>query len=220
MWGPGCPTSTQMPDNDPLNGIPGLGYAPGSGLKVLGLPVGRPGEFDVHESLWAKRIAELETACDALSRVPDPQIQHCLLRQCLDAAKVQYLLRGADWSSDRVFGHIKAADEAILSVVEAMVGLGLPPSARAQVGLPFSEGGCGIRLPSNVAGPARIAGIATYVRSGRTQVGVPSLAHHIVPRDFSHIVACLRRGLGAARRRACNRERRTRKGPQVCGRRM
>ena len=57
-----------------------------AGLKVLGVPVGRPGEVAMHEKLWSKRVAELQGACDTLSGVPDPQLHHCLLRQCLAAA--------------------------------------------------------------------------------------------------------------------------------------
>ena len=94
--------------------------------------------------------------------------------------------------------YVAAADEAILSVVESMVGMGLPSHARAQVGLPFAEGGCGVRLPSNVQGPARVAGIASYIRNGRTQVGVPSMAHHVAPADSLRILAgmCMFVGLG------------------------
>ena len=141
LWGPGCPPRGNFPDADPLGGIPCEGYAVGTGLKVLGVPVGRPGETATHERLWAKRVQDLQGACDTLASVPDPQLQHCLLRQCLDAAKVQFLLRAADSTSGEVSPHVVAADEAILSVVETMIGMGLPPCARSQVSLPFSEGG-------------------------------------------------------------------------------
>ena len=88
------------------------------------------------------------------------------------------------------------ADDAILGVMEAIVGMGLPPQARTQVGLPFSEGGCSLRLARDVRAPARIAAISSYTRTGRTEVGVPALAQHIVPGDFPNIVRTLQDQLG------------------------
>ena len=91
---------------------------------------------------------------------------------------------------------MSAADEAILSVVETMVVAGLPPCARSQVGLPFSEGGRSVRLARDIRAPARIAAIAGYERSGKLEVGVPALARDVVPGDFPHVVRTLQDCLG------------------------
>ena len=88
LWGPGADAVMDLPQGSILRGIPVTPYDLYSGLKVFGVPVGRPGERGIHEAIWLKKVAELRKACTDLIGVPDPQIQHCLLRQCLDAAKV------------------------------------------------------------------------------------------------------------------------------------
>ena len=80
--------------------------------------------------------------------------------------------------------------------MEDVAGCGLPPSAREQAGLPFIEGGCGIRLPSHIRDPARAASVASFMAVGRTQVGLPSQATASPPNDFSAIMTNLVATLG------------------------
>ena len=150
----------------------------------------------MHEAVWLKKVADLRKACTELIGVPDPQIQHCLLRQCLDAAKVQFLLRSAPSDSPSILACVHQADEAIYGVLEAMVGTGLGPQARAQAALPFHQGGCGLRIPSIVRPAARIAGILSYERCGKVVVGVPLVAADVVPDDFPSILRSLQAHLG------------------------
>ena len=93
---------------------------------------------------------------------------------------------------------ITKGDNAIISVVEEMVGGSLGPIAREQAGLPFSEGGCGIRLPSLTRGPARISGILTFQTEGHKRVGTPDLALNITPTDLPDVLQTLQSSLGPA----------------------
>ena len=196
LWGPGAHATAELPDNHPLRHVPVTSYTPDSGLKVLGVPIGRPGEHGFQASTWDRCVARLEDACTQLTGVPDPQVQHTLLRQCLDAAKVQFLLRTTDSSAPPVQDHIARADTAIFNVFEGMIGQGLGPLQRRQVILPFSHGGCGVRLPSDVAAPARIAGLACHLRDGKTRVGVPLLAAGSRAADLGPVILNLQATFG------------------------
>ena len=196
--GPEADDLALTPEDHPIRKVPITEWCLNSELKMLGVPIGRSGEHGFHEALWKKKVTELEVACTELLGVPDPQIQHCLLRQCLDAAKLQFLLRCSSTECPAVQAQVLRADEAILGVAEGMVGTGLNAQARAQVALPFSEGGLGVRIPSDVRPSARAAGIASYVRSGRHTVGVPEVACGVVPEDFPSIIRDLQAVLGPA----------------------
>ena len=197
LWGPGTNDITMFSEDSPLRKVPITAYQAGSGLKVLGIPIGRPGETSFQDALLTKKVSALEDACFQLCGVPDPQLQHCLLRQCLDAVKVQFLLRTTNTKSPYAMQALQKADDAIYSVVEEMAGGGLYDSARAQVALPFSEGGCGVRVPTHLKGPARMAGILDYSISARKGVGVPDLAGDEEPPDFGHTIEILQNTLGA-----------------------
>ena len=66
LWGPGATI-------DEETGIPITHYDEGSGLKVLGIPIGRPGELGFQDTLLQKKIASLEKACEELAGIPDPR---------------------------------------------------------------------------------------------------------------------------------------------------
>ena len=71
-----------------------------------------------------------------------------------------------------------------------------PPMAREQASLPFSEGGCGVRIPSNVQLPARVAALCAYEVTGRTAVGAPSFTHTEPPPDLGPLLTSLTLALG------------------------
>ena len=198
LWGPESAAVSQLPSDHPLRDIPVTPYIAGSGIKLLGIPVGRPGETAFQDDQLAQRVTALATSCDALGALPDPQLQHCLLRQCLDACKLQFTLRTTSTASSQAAKLLAKADDAIVGVVEEMVGGGLGAQSRQQVSLPFAVGGCGVRLPSNVRGPARLAGMAAYLQVGKRQVGVPDLAIGIVPDDAHDIIRHARMVVGEA----------------------
>ena len=196
VWGPGAHLVKASPAGCPLREIPVTPYEAGSGLKVLGVPIGKPGETAFQDKLLQGRVDDLQKTCDHLSLVPDPQIQHVLLRQCLDAAKLQYAMRTTPTCSQEAWSSLTKADAAIFNVVEEMVGGGLDPITRAQVGLPFSQGGCGVRLPTHVRDQARLAGMTAYLQNGRRQVGIPEMALGMLPDDAHAVIAHARGVLG------------------------
>ena len=59
LWGPGVSGVPALPPDAPLRGIPLTPYEVDSGVKVLGVPVGRPGEHGFHEELWRKKVRDL-----------------------------------------------------------------------------------------------------------------------------------------------------------------
>ena len=68
------------------------------------------------------------------------------------------------------------ADETILRGFEDILGCSLPPAQRAQVSLPLSTGGCGLRCPMQVRTAARIAALFTFLTEGASRVGLPEFA--------------------------------------------
>ena len=92
---------------------------------------------------------------------------------------------------------LKRGEEAILGVVEDMVGGGLQEDARKQAALPFFEGGCGIRVPTHVHGPARIPGKVSHLLDGKKRVGVPDITKSMRPPDLTNVLNDLQATLGA-----------------------
>ena len=100
-------------------------------------------------------------------------LAHHLLRQCLDACKVNHLLRATN--AFAVLSDVRRCDGAILGAFEDIVGVGLTPAQRAQAGLPLNVGGCGLRLPSVIVPAARVAALARYYSSSARAVGLPDV---------------------------------------------
>ena len=196
VWGPGSDLVGALPEEHPLRAVPVTPFSNGSGVKMVGVPVGKLGETTFQDACLAKRVVQLESACGKLGALPDPQLQHCLLRQCLDACKLQFSLRTTTTVSSTASGLLQRADETILGVMEEAVGGGLGVAARQQVGLPFAMGGCGVRLPTCVRGPARLAGMAAYLQTGKRLVGVPEVAMGTAPEDAHEVIRQARTTLG------------------------
>ena len=91
LWRPSAPLVKQLCPNIAL--IP---WQPASGLTVLGCPVNFPGTSTYQDSAWSQCLAKMKKATDALGQMSDAQLDHHLLRQCLDACKVNHLLRSTD----------------------------------------------------------------------------------------------------------------------------
>ncbi len=88
MWGPGILDTRcldPMSENDPLLGIQILPVEASSGIQVLGAPIPRPGTTQFVRDREESVEAQNDRACRLVSLFLDTQIQHCLLRYCLDA---------------------------------------------------------------------------------------------------------------------------------------
>ena len=104
----------------------------------------------------------------------DAQLGHHLLRQYLDACKVNHLLRATDcYASD---AGVLAADATLLDAFADLLAYPLPPGAKVQAGLPLSVGGCGLRCPQQVRPAARMAALCGFYAGGADRVGVPPFA--------------------------------------------
>jgi hypothetical protein len=98
IWGPGAPDPRSLDSldpSDPLFGLPIIPFVEGSGVEVLGCPLSKPGSIQFTRDCAESTVAANDAACRLLALFPDSQIQHCLLRFCLDACRVNYLLRVA-----------------------------------------------------------------------------------------------------------------------------
>ena len=88
-----------------------------------------------------------------------------------------HLLRATDcYVSDE---GVRMAECHILDGFEDILGEALPPLQRAQVGLPFSAGGCGLRNPLFVRPAARIAALAAFHTHGAQAVGALEYCRHV-----------------------------------------
>ena len=106
-----------------------------------------------------------------LRQLPDGQRQHGLLGHCLDACKVNHLLRTTHMSRG------KAPVESFSGSLrkDASEGVGASFDARAweQATLPIIHGGLGIRDPVTTREEARIAALTGLTVNAEGAVGVP-----------------------------------------------
>ena len=105
-------------------------------------------------------LANQQRALDRLLLLHDAQVQHALLRHCLDGCKVQWVLRTAP-----ALLHpetLARGDLAIRSAFARIVGSPLSESQWRQACLPMRHGGMGIRTPSNIAAVARVAAMVNW----------------------------------------------------------
>jgi hypothetical protein len=196
IWGPGVtPGGVQSAG---LSDIPAKAFTRNSGVTVLGIPIDAPGGREHTATVWDEALNGLRSACDALSDIPDPQLQHVLLRTCLDACKLQHLLRATECFHEKITTRLVDADSIITGVFEDAVGAPLGLRARVQAALPIRMGGCGIRLPSNVRPAARVAALVSHTLQTGELIGLPRLGITNECSDWPLLLTDLRRQLGEA----------------------
>ena len=188
LWGP---AGHSVPYCDGIQVTP---WEPGHGITVLGTRIAFPGSTDHIDHEWANRLQEIEEKAAILTSLTEKQMAHHLLRHCLDACKVNHLLRSCDPYAG--WDHALQADEVILSAFEDIVGCALTASQRTQACMPFSAGGCGIRSPTSCRAAARMSALLAYLGSGCHTVGVPEYAHSIPSSWVSPLLVDLETSLG------------------------
>ena len=117
-----------MPEQHPLRSVPVSFYGAG-GITVLGTPVDAPGHVPRTQAAWGKAVSGATKILTALRGLPDGQIRHCISRFCLDACKVQHLLRTTPQAAAEVPMH--ELSSALLQTVTDIVGRPLLPIAWA-----------------------------------------------------------------------------------------
>jgi hypothetical protein len=165
LWGPGAAYCTSLAD---VRLVP---WDPKNGITVLGVPINFPGSSTQTSAAWDRATGSLQATLDKVTGLADAQTAHHLLRKCLDACKVNHLLRASDTYACEAQLH--ACDGAITGAFEDLVAHGLTVNQKAQASLPLSVGGCGVRTPTVIRPAARISALATYYTRGRHSVGVP-----------------------------------------------
>jgi hypothetical protein len=98
LWGPGVSTQQILQEHGQslISQVPRVPWAAGSGLRVLGLPIEYPQSISFKREQLRAVMHHLQDACALLGHLGDPQMQHLLLRYCLDACRVMHMLRGMD----------------------------------------------------------------------------------------------------------------------------
>ena len=172
-WGPVQPDGWALgiPADSPLHAIPKVPFTPGSGIKVLGVPVVHPEDDSFGSQCWNDRVKEVRKACSILSQLPDSHVQFTLLRFCLSACKVNDLLRATPLNMATrecsLFSRILRDTFGLIS------GCMVSDVQWRQCCLSIRCGGLGVADPSTTRIPARLASIVDWMSLGRTRIGLP-----------------------------------------------
>ena len=172
LWGPGLHcvggSSPLLPETIQagclLRGVPLVPFARDqekpNGITVLGVPVDAPGCHVMGHQAWRKAVESASRLLRNLRNCPDGQVRHCLMRYCLDACRVNHLMRGAPRASAGEYPDILSNNMYVACA--DLIGCAVPPAAWDQARLPISMGGLGIRDPTQCWAEARIAALANF----------------------------------------------------------
>ena len=138
-------------------------------------------------------MAKQQQALDKLVSLPDAQVQHALLRQCLDACKLQWLLRTSP--ATPFPDTLRCADNALRGAMNEIVGHPLTDLQWRQACLPIRDGRLRVRSPSDVAACARVAAIQNWWARAGTDLGLQDVEHFHFE-DEGIVVATLHAQLG------------------------
>ena len=129
-----------------------LPFVPGSGIRVLGVPVEHPAEDgSFTKALFGKAVTKLETMCSTLTRLPAAHVQYTLLRYCLDSCRLNFLTRCS--SARHIPTLVERADNILRQTLGDVLGTPLTDKQWAQARLPQRHGGLGIGSPVDRATP-------------------------------------------------------------------
>ena len=196
LWGPAFSLDNNgrgsLPPGTPLDSalrqvflVP---YHPDTGLKALGLPVCHPAagpSSAFARVIWGKRLQDARRKCEALALLPEAHVQLTLLRCCLDARKVNDLLRATPLGQA---SDVAASFSALLrDTLGFIIGTPVSDTQWAQATLPARYGGLGIQDPLVSRLAARMAGLTDFVTRAGDVLGLPADFPRI-PADFQ---ACL-----------------------------
>ena len=154
LWGPGAPLGSDnvpclpgfIPPDHPFRQVSVVAFSAQTGLEVLGVPVNYPGAHAKVRQKWLHVVVDLERSCHALSEFPNAQVQLLLLRACLDACKVNHLLRSSNSFVAQEF--VDRANSVIRATLEDIIGVGLSELQWMQATVPMRLGGLGVKSPA------------------------------------------------------------------------
>ena len=193
MWGPAA-QADNLAAYPPLQGMHLVPYVPGSGIRVLGVPVEHPAEDGTFtRALFSKAVDKLESMCSVLTRLPAAHVQYTLLRYCLDGCRLNFLTRCS--SARHIPSLVERADNVLRQTLGDILGTPLTDKQWAQARLPQRHGGLGIGSPVDLATPGRLATIVDYaLRAQKTLLLQPEFP--LVPPDFLDVARRMQQCLG------------------------
>ena len=178
LWGPGVHREEDMNDalpdtwdtSHPLRTVPIVPYGPSKGITVLGVPCDAKGSTTHADRVWQEVVLKTTDTLAKLKLIPESQLQHCLLRYCLDACKVNHLMRSTLLETG--VQPMQDLSEALQTAACGFMGCGITVNAWEQATMPIRHGGLGIKDPVTIRPFARIAALANLHAAG-TSVGCP-----------------------------------------------
>ena len=201
LWGPGIQATGDplprypvgLPLDHPGRLVP-VPFVENSGIVLLGVPIDFPGSAQRTETHWVATVDKSIRLLDRLRLFPEGQIQHALLRYCLDACRVVHLQRST--VLHRAGNAPRNLRDALQRAAEDLLGLGVSDLTWSQVTLPLRHGGLGLRDPVQTQPAARMAALVNLEMFGRESVGVPAIALATPSPDLVPTIAALRAQLG------------------------
>ena len=178
LWGPGAHKEADMNDSipdewelsHPLRTVPIVPYGPSKGITVLGVPCDAKGSTAHADLVWDDVVAKLSSNLAKLKLILESQLQHCLLRHCLDACKVNHLMRSTLLTTGQQ--SLQDLSDSLQAAACGFLGCGITVNAWEQATMPIRQGGLGIKDPATLRPFARIAALANLHVAG-TAVGCP-----------------------------------------------
>ena len=131
---------------------PGIKILDKTNLTLLGTPVFP----EAIESTLRKKMSELKLMVDRLSQL-DAHDALFLLRNALSIPKLTYFLRTAP--SFLEIEVLRLYDKLLKEALQLILNINLKESAWNQSTLPISKGGLGVKLASELAGPAYLSSV-------------------------------------------------------------
>ena len=142
---------TDLPLQHPIRQVPTVPFGPSQGITVLGVPCDAAPNGAHTSQAWRKCVDGTLHTLEKLRRFPDSQIKHCLMRYCLDACKVNHLLRTTPASVGLPF--MTELSDALKSTLCDLLGSGISNVDWEQATLPVRQGGLSIKDPSKCGLP-------------------------------------------------------------------
>ena len=174
VWHP----SDRSEDLHPLG--PDITRVLGSGIKVLGSPIG---DVSYSQGFVAAKVDQMEELLDNLHSLEDPHSEYALLRSCFSLPKFSYITRTIPSSSH--LQTYKKFDKAVRHTLEGIIGSPLTDSQWTQASLPVSMGGLGLRCAEVHAPGAYLMSVTSSdqiirdITGPREEVVSPSLSIHV-----------------------------------------
>ena len=98
-----------------------------------------------------------------MGQLGQPAWQHAMLTKSLDASKLMFILRSSDTTNSQT--SLNMATKVLKRALSDILGIGtVGETTWLNAQLPISLGGMGIKDPTIIAGPARLAGILSYLK--------------------------------------------------------